>query len=720
MPLVVGELIGLLKLDDEKFHSGLDKAGSAFGGMAKIAATAAAAAGVALIGVGVAATSMAISFEKDMKNVQSLLGAEATDKVKAYGQEVKNLAIDTGKDLSDMSDGLYQVISAWGDSEDAVAQLEISAKASAAGLATTTDAVNLLSAHTKGYGDTSAEAVQKAADLAFMTANLGQTTFPELAASMGAVIPLAATLKVQEEDLYGAMATLTGVTGNTAEVTTQLRATMQALLNPSKDMSTAISAAGYASGEAMIKSLGLQGTLDLLAKSTGGNTQELAQMFGSVEALGAVLALTGNQSKDFTEKTEAMRNATGAANAAFEIQQQSVDAMMKKVKQAATVLMVELGEKLLPVMQDLLNWILEHMPEIQGMFEKVFGVIVAGAELLGKGFKALTDNVLEPFFVGFETGTTGVETGFAKTVASLGASLTSAGGSFSKLQEEVLFPFFEGWENGNTDMWSSTQTAFAHIGSALGGLRDAFQKILEALMILWDLFGDDILSVAQTVWTAIAAVFDGAMKIINGILDVFIGLLTGDWSRMGEGIKQIWDGLWIAINAILEAGAALSKTILDSLFNAIKTIFMNLANGALQWGKDLMDGFWRGLKSKMQGILDGAKKFANDVAKTVKGALGIHSPSKVFAEIGANVGKGLALGIEGTERLVQRASDGLVPHVGVAGPSAGASGLLGGSQGAGGASGGPMIVQFVADGRTLASITARFLPGELLRVGVKI
>ena len=41
--------------------------------------------------------------------------------------------------------------------------------------------------HQMGYGDTSAAAVAKASDLALLTVRLGQTTFPELAASIGRV-----------------------------------------------------------------------------------------------------------------------------------------------------------------------------------------------------------------------------------------------------------------------------------------------------------------------------------------------------------------------------------------------------------------------------------------------------------------------------------------------------------------------------------------------------
>ena len=86
--------------------------------------------------------------------------------------------------------------------------------------------------------------MQKASDLAFLTVKLGQTSFPELASSMGQVVPLAATMKVSQEELFGAMATLTGVTGGTAEVTTQLRATMQEFLSPSSQMGKAKGWAG--------------------------------------------------------------------------------------------------------------------------------------------------------------------------------------------------------------------------------------------------------------------------------------------------------------------------------------------------------------------------------------------------------------------------------------------------------------------------------------------
>lgn len=254
----------------------------------------------------------AMEWQQQMQNVATLLNGSDLDireRVAQLNKEVMNLSNSTGIGTQDLTDGLYQVVSAFGDSADASKQLEIAAKAAKAGGATTTDAINLLSAVTKGYGDTSAEAQQKAADLAFATVKLGQTSFPELASSMGQVIPLASTLGAKQEDLFGAMATLTGVTGSTSEVTTQLKATMQAFLSPSTAMQKSLEKLGYASGKEMLESEGLQGALEKLKGSVNDDKLAFANLFSSVEAKNAVLALAGTQADNFTEKTRQDRKS---------------------------------------------------------------------------------------------------------------------------------------------------------------------------------------------------------------------------------------------------------------------------------------------------------------------------------------------------------------------------------------------------------------------------
>src|SRR5690606_33660290 len=169
-----------------------------------------------IVGVGAAALTMGMEFNAAMANVASLIPG-STARVQELGDAVLDMSVRTGQSAATLTDGLYNVISAFGDTADTAGILEINARAAAAGLASTTDSINLTSAVTKGYGDTSAEAVQHAADLALLTVRLGQTTFPELASSIGRVTPLASSLNVAQEELFGTMATFTGVTGTAAD-----------------------------------------------------------------------------------------------------------------------------------------------------------------------------------------------------------------------------------------------------------------------------------------------------------------------------------------------------------------------------------------------------------------------------------------------------------------------------------------------------------------------
>lgn len=300
-----------------------------------------------------ASAKAAGQLNKELANIGTL--SVPTERLHEFKGQIQDIAIATGKSTSDISDGTYQVVSAFGDAADTMEKVEINAKAAKAGLATTTDSINLTSAVTKAYGDTSAQAVQHVADLAFKTVELGQTTFPELASSMQQVTSLSKELGVSQEELFGAYATLTGVTGNAAEVQTQLKAVYTALLKPSANMEAAISKLGYSSGFSMIKTLGFAGTLNALKSATNGSEEEMLGLFNNVRAMPAVMALTGAQSDTFATKLEKMKNASGAATKAFEVQTEGIAKTGFTLEQAKVKMQVaaqNFGESAAPMIAD--------------------------------------------------------------------------------------------------------------------------------------------------------------------------------------------------------------------------------------------------------------------------------------------------------------------------------------------------------------------------------
>lgn len=379
-----GKVDGSLKTACSTADKNLAALGKTAKTAGKIAAGAMVAAATAVATLGTAAVKSAAEYEAQLANVSTLLTgteAEVAARTAEIGDQVLEISNRTGVATADLTDGMYQVVSAFGDSADAAAILETAAKSAAAGNATTTDSINLLSAVTKGYGDTSAEAVQQAADLAFATVRLGQTSFPELAAGMGKVIPLASTLGLEQEQLWGAMATLTGVTGSTAEVVTQMKATMQAFLSPSKNMQAALKNMGYESGQALLESKGLQGSLDALKDAVGGNELAFAGLFSSVEAQTAVLAMAGNQAENLTSKTAEMYEATGAANTAFERQTNTLAYDIQMVKNLGANFLTQLGTNILPYVREFAE---AALPVVSEALEKIgsymTGTIIPAAE----------------------------------------------------------------------------------------------------------------------------------------------------------------------------------------------------------------------------------------------------------------------------------------------------------------------------------------------------
>jgi TP901 family phage tail tape measure protein len=304
-----------------------------------------------LVGAAGASLYFSTKFNAGMANVASL-GQEAQDSVANWKPLVQDMAISVGKSTDDMTEGLYNVVSAFGVADDTLEVLDINARAATAGLSTVTEAIDLTSAVTKAYGDTSAEAVQKVSDLALTAVQLGQTTFPELASSVGLVTPLMNELGGSQEELFAVMATATGVTGGASQVATQLRGVLQSLMAPTGAMADLMSDLGFESGQAMIDNLGLHGAMTEIVKAAEAAGQPLQKYIGSIEGQTLALALTGAQADTYAEKLEAMSNAAGATDMAFAAQTDGINKAgfaMQQARVQAAVWAQQIGDELIPV-----------------------------------------------------------------------------------------------------------------------------------------------------------------------------------------------------------------------------------------------------------------------------------------------------------------------------------------------------------------------------------
>lgn len=344
-------------------------------------------AGIMLVGALTAAVSSAAKFNRSMANIATLMPT-STNAVIKLKDNIQDLSIEFGKTTQDIADGAYQVVSAFGETAAEGAKIRTTMMAATAGMSTATEALNLLSAVTKGYGDTSDEAYEKAADLAFETVRLGQTTFPQLAASIGKTVPVAAKMGMTTEELFGAFATLTGVTGDAAEVSTQLSGILRALIKPTEGMKEAIKKLGFQTSEEMIQNLGLVGSMRQLIDTTDGTSVAVGKLFRRAEALTAVFALTGGQAKVFDEKFGAMNVSMGASGRAFNAVTEGINKTghsIEQAKQRLAIFTQHLGDALIPAVVgttkvlmpivDIFKYMASGVNSIPGPIREVIGVM---------------------------------------------------------------------------------------------------------------------------------------------------------------------------------------------------------------------------------------------------------------------------------------------------------------------------------------------------------
>lgn len=577
---------------DPSLAQSISNAQKQFGGLkVGIAAvsTVTVAATAALVKFGADAVSSAAAFETQMANVATLLDGkeeQVSARISELGDDVLEVSNNTGVATDELADGLYQIISAVGDSEDAVSQMELAAKAAAAGGAETTDAINLLTAVTKGYGDTSGEAFQKASDLSFMTVKLGQTSFPELASSMGKVVPLASALGVAQEELYGAFATLTGVTGSTAEVSTQMKAVMSGLMSPTDGMTKALKSLGYENANVALESLGLQGTLDALGGTVNGDTQALAKMFSSVEAQTAILALSGAQADNFTKKTAAMYEASGATETAFARQTDTLEYTIQSIKNLGKNFMTSIGRTILPVVKDiaqkLLPVIQDGLEHIQPVIESLYSALSPVISMIGDFILGIMPGVegkldmmcglwerMQPVLAELAEQYMPIFQKMLGKVGSLFETIAPAVSQFVDSLLPVFVQFLVALAPIIDTVVDSLSPAFDMIGSLVSSMLPALAALIGALA---DLFQWLAPYIAET----IGGLLDTIVSIVGNIIGVFTGLCDFISNAFAGNWEAAWNGVVSAFANIIMGIAKVAIMFISPVVDIINSVITGI------------------------------------------------------------------------------------------------------------------------------------------------
>ncbi|WP_052466152.1 phage tail tape measure protein [Beduini massiliensis] len=541
--------------------------------MSKLGGTLTKTVSLPLVGIGTAATKMAVDFESSFAKVSTLLDANVVDYGK-YKNDLLDASSDSKVAVEEFSEAVYGSISAGVDQTKAIQFTTDAMKLAKGGFTDGAKAVDVMTTAINGYG-MKAEDATKISDMLITTQNLGKTTVDELASSMGAVIPVANSVNFGIDELSASYAQLTKNGIATAESGTYLKAMLSEL---GKSGSVADKALRELTGKgfADLKKEG-QSTSDilkLLSDHAEKNGKTLKDMFGSVEAGSAALVLAKGNGAEYNEMLGAMQTSAGATQEAFEKMDATPAERMKGALNELKNSGIKLGQSLIPIVEkvadvigDVAGWLSKLTPEQQQSILKWGAMAIAiGPVLKVTGGLVSTYGKLKPLLSGAGTmiskgiplirklGTSLGNVGLkmmdcggitAKLGTALAGAATSSGGFIASLG--TLASASLPWVAGAAAIGTAAYGIYKVLNTEVIPEVDLFKdKVITTYNDVGDITGQTVVKISEATQAAVQAYVDMDDQVSQSMYEMKVNntKITGEiandmiskFNNMGDSI----------------------------------------------------------------------------------------------------------------------------------------------------------------------------------------
>lgn len=534
-----------VRIDDKYVESDMKgaegKVSSAGGKIAGVAKTAGLAIGGALVVAGGAAIKFGSEFESGMAKASTLIDTSAID-VDGLEKKIIDLSNKSGIAAADLSNTMYNALSAGvqlgDDGGDMMAYLESCTKLAKSGFTDVDTAVTstakVLNAYKMDVSET-----DKIHKILMQTQNKGITTVDELGASLAQVTPTAASMGVKFEQVGAALATMTAQGTPTATATTQLNQLFAELgkqgTNAQKALADATKGTKYAgkSFQDMMKDgVPLNDVLGLMDKSAKKNGKSLLDMFGSLEAGKAALAMSGENARQYTDNLAAMGTNADVVGEAFdkvsETSAEKFNRILNELKNAA----IDLFGQLAPIID-------QALPLLMDLFEQLGPPI---GELVNKLMPVLVDlfnDILPPV--------TDLITDLLPVILDLMDALLPP---LLDLIKTILPPVID-----LLDAIKPILDVIIEVTKIL--LKVAIEPLKNGFSTLLGVVNEVVGGIASYIKEQFGRIKEIFQNVIDFVKNVFTGNWKGAWENVKNIFKNIWDGIKgavkLPINFIVDA-----------------------------------------------------------------------------------------------------------------------------------------------------------------------
>lgn len=629
-------ITGDTKLDTSGFTKGVSSmtvaAGNLISDLTKTAAT-------KLAGLAKSSVSVGMNFDASMSQVAATMGT-TVDQIDNLTKVAKEMGSTTKFTATQAADALNYLALAGYDADKAAEVLPSVLNLAAAGgmdLAYASDLV------TDAMASLNIEANKQNVDdfgnkLA-MAASKANANVSQLGEAILTVGGTAANLKGGTTELTTALGLLANVGIKGAEGGTHLRNIILSLQSPTDEAAKKMQKLGLQVYDSQGKMRGLNDILSDLNSAMNGMTQGqkdsiINQLFNKTD-LAAVNGLLAAQGEQWDTLAAQIDSADGAMGQMAETQIDNLQGAMTIMSSAFEGLQLAVYDELEPTLTEAVKWGTDCLTQLTTALSEggPEAMLAAAGEIisdLAAGIAAQLPGLMQ----------TGVE-----IITQLAQNLTDTMPAMLDTGAEVLAALAQGIINATPALLTSATEIIAefmlYLGDHADEIMDTGMQLLESLVI--------------------------------GITDNLPQLITAAAALIAK-----WAAALIAhLPDILKCGAAMLTTLVDGIVRSLE----NLAEAALacvaklvgvwdgsmdEWGhigENIVSGLLNGITAGWTALVTKVKGLVNLLPKAAKIALGIHSPSKVFDEIGVQVCNGLAQGLDRGNKKVKDAAKTVIASV---------------------------------------------------------
>ena len=356
---------------------------------------------------------------------------------------------------------------------------------------------------------------------------------------------------------------------------------------------------------------------------------------------------------------------------------------MDDVKKSFGAVMTRIGVEVMPVVQKLLDLILENMPAIQEVISPVFDFLSnffsVAVDLIGNLVSSLKDTLVPAFQAIYDfiiANWPTIQSIFETVFGAIGAVLKPIVDNFSSLipilvgvaagfaafqiitTVSSLFATLSGVVATVTAAITSAGGVTAALGVALGGISApviaviaAIGALVAALVYLYN-NNEDVRNALNQCWEAIKQLFSSAVEAIKGVINTFVEVFKAIWNKYGTDIQEIiqkvwdyigqifktaidlitdifkvfsaafqgdWSGMWEAVKELVSNLWNNITDLLKAWLDLLVVSIVNIGHAMMEAGKGIFNKLWEGIKNVWQSIKTWLETAKQDPVKTITG-----------------------------------------------------------------------------------------------------